>query len=215
MSDILEQIKDAVIKRQRAEIQGLIKTAIEEGVDLNAIIDDGLIAAMDVVGKRFSDSEIFVPEMLVSALTMKLGLEVVKPLLKSEDSQSRGTIIMGTVKGDIHDIGKNIVIMMLEGAGFHVVDLGVDLTVEELVEQVESMKPDLVGLSALLTTTMPEMKRAVQVLQEKGLKQKVKVMVGGAPVSASFAEEIGADGHGADAAEAVELARRLMGGAEG
>ncbi len=215
MSEMLQQIKDAVINRKRTEIQGLIKTAIEEGIDLNAIIDNGLIAAMDVVGKRFSDSEIFVPEMLVSALTMKLGLGVVKPLLKSEDSQSRGTIIMGTVKGDIHDIGKNIVIMMLEGAGFHVVDLGVDLTVEELVKQVESMKPDLVGLSALLTTTMPEMKRAVQVLHEKGLKQKVKVMVGGAPVSASFAEEIGADGHGADAAEAVELARRLMGGAEG
>ncbi|MBW1779966.1 MAG: corrinoid protein [Deltaproteobacteria bacterium] len=215
MSDILEKIKDAVITRQRNEIQGLVETAVNEGIDLNTIIDNGLIAAMDVVGKRFSDSEIFVPEMLVSALTMKLGLEVVKPLLKSEDTQSRGTIIMGTVKGDIHDIGKNIVIMMLEGAGFQVVDLGVDLTVEKLVEQVEAINADLVGLSALLTTTMPEMRRTIEVLQEKGLKENVKVMVGGAPVSASFAEEIGADGYGADAAEAVELARRLIGGTEG
>jgi 5-methyltetrahydrofolate--homocysteine methyltransferase len=154
--------------------------------------------------------------MLVSALTMKMGLDVVKPLLlKKGDSRSRGTIMMATVKGDMHDIGKNIVIMMLEGAGFQVVDLGVDLTVEKLMEQIEAIKPDLVGLSALLTTTMPEMRRSIQVLKEKGLKGKVKVMVGGAPVSASFAEEIGADGYGADAAEAVELARRLIAAGEG
>lgn len=211
MSDILQQIKDAVITRKRTEIQALVETAVGEGVDPNAIIDNGLIAAMDVVGRQFSESEIFVPEMLVSALTMKMGLDVVKPLLlKSGDTRSRGTIVMATVKGDIHDIGKNIVIMMLEGAGFQVVDLGVDLTVEKLMEQIETIKPDLVGLSALLTTTMPEMRRSIQVLQEKGLKGKVKVMVGGAPVSASFAEEIGADGYGADAAEAVELARRLI-----
>jgi 5-methyltetrahydrofolate--homocysteine methyltransferase len=210
MSDILQQIKHAVITRKRAEIQGLVETAIGQRVDLNTIIDNGLIAAMDVVGQQFSDSEIFVPEMLVSALTMKLGLDIVKPLLKSEDTRSRGTIMMATVKGDIHDIGKNIVIMMLEGAGFQVVDLGVDLTVEKLMEQIETIKPDLVGLSALLTTTMPEMRRSIQVLKEKGLKGKVKVMVGGAPVSAAFAKEVGADGYGADAAEAVELARRLI-----
>ena len=215
MSEILQQVKDAVISRQRAEIEGLVARAIDEGVDPTTIIDDGLIAAMDVIGQRFSDSEIFVPEMLVSALTMKMGLDVVKPLLKTDDAQSRGTIIMGTVKGDIHDIGKNIVIMMLEGAGFQVVDLGVDLTVEKLVEQIETIGPDLLGLSALLTTTMPEMRRTIQVLQEKGLRAKLKVMVGGAPVSAAFAKEIGADGYGADAAEAVELARRLMGQASG
>jgi len=211
MSDTLQQIKNAVITRKRAEIQGLVETAVNEGIDPNTIIDNGLIAAMDVVGQQFSDSEIFVPEMLVSALTMKMGLDVVKPLLlKSGDTRSRGTVMMATVKGDIHDIGKNIVIMMLEGAGFQVVDLGVDLTVEKLMEQIEAVKPDLVGLSALLTTTMPEMRRSIQALQEKGLKGKVKVMVGGAPVSASFAKEIGADGYGADAAEAVGLARRLI-----
>ena len=210
MRNTLQRIKDAVITRQRNEIQGLVEAAIDEGIDPNSIIEDGLIAAMDVVGQQFSDSDIFVPEMLVSALTMKLGLDCVKPLLKSEEDQSKGTIIMGTVKGDIHDIGKNIVIMMLEGAGFEVVDLGVDLTVEKLVERIEAIGPDLLGLSALLTTTMPEMERVVQELGTKGLRDKLKVMVGGAPVSESFAEKIGADGYGADAAEAVQLARRLI-----
>jgi len=209
MSDTIQQIKDAVITRQRTEIQGLVTRAIEEEIDPKFIIEQGLIAAMDVIGKQFSDSEIFVPEMLVSALTMKLGLETVKPLLKTEESEPRGTIIVGTVKGDIHDIGKNIVKMMLEGAGFEVVDLGVDLTVEKLIEQIEAIGPDILGLSALLTTAMPEMKRAVQELRAKGLE--VKVMVGGAPVTDSFAEEIGADGYGADATEAVVLARQLIG----
>lgn len=210
MSDTLQRIKDAVITRQRNEIQGLVEAAIEGGVDPKSIIEDGLIAAMDVVGQKFSDSDIFVPEMLVSALTMKLGLERVKPLLKSEETESKGMIIMGTVKGDIHDIGKNIVIMMLEGAGFEVVDLGVDLTVEKLAGQIEAIGPDLLGLSALLTTTMPEMERVIQELGTKGFRDKLKVMVGGAPVSVSFAEKIGADGYGADAAEAVQLARRLI-----
>lgn len=210
MSDTLQRIKDAVITRQRNEIQGLVEAAIEGGVDPKSIIEDGLIAAMDVVGQKFSDSDIFVPEMLVSALTMKLGLERVKPLLKSEETEPKGMIIMGTVKGDIHDIGKNIVIMMLEGAGFEVVDLGVDLTVEKLAGQIEAIGPDLLGLSALLTTTMPEMERVIQELGTKGFRDKLKVMVGGAPVSVSFAEKIGADGYGADAAEAVQLARRLI-----
>lgn len=210
MGDTLQRIKDGVITQQRNEIQGLVEAAIDEGIDPKSIIDDGLIAAMDVVGQQFSDSDIFVPEMLVSALTMKLGLEKVKPLLKSEETEPKGMIIMGTVKGDIHDIGKNIVLMMLEGAGFEVVDLGVDLTVEKFVEQIETIGPDLLGLSALLTTTMPEMERVIQELETKGFRDKLKVMVGGAPVSESFSEKIGADGYGANAAEAVQLARRLI-----
>ncbi len=133
-----------------------------------------------------------------------------KPLLKREATEPKGMVIMGTVKGDIHDIGKNIVLMMLEGAGFEVVDLGVDLTVEKLVERIEAIGPDLLGLSALLTTSMPEMERVIQELGTKSFRNKLKVMVGGAPVSASFAEKIGADGYGADAAEAVKLARRLI-----
>ena len=210
MSDTLQRIKDGVITRQRNEIQGMVEAAIDEGIDPKSIIDDGLIAAMDVVGQQFSDSDIFVPEMLVSALTMKLGLERVKPLLKSEAAEPKGMIIMGTVKGDIHDIGKNIVLMMLEGAGFEVVDLGVDLTVEKLVGHIETVEPDLLGLSSLLTTTMAEMEHVIQELGAKGLRERLKIMVGGAPVSESFAEKIGADGYGADAAEAVKLARRLI-----
>ena len=211
MSDTLQMIKDAVITRQRAEIQKLVKAAVDDGLDPNSIINDGLIPAMDEVGRQFGESEIFVPEMLVSSMTMKLGLDVVKPLLLDKEAQSRGTIIMATVKGDLHDIGKNIVIMMLEGAGFNVVDLGVDMTVETIIEKIKVIMPDILGLSALLTTTMPEMERAIQELKAKGLREKVKVMVGGAPVNKSFAEKIGADGHGADATEAVKLARRLIG----
>ncbi|MBL7225741.1 MAG: corrinoid protein [Desulfobacteraceae bacterium] len=210
MNDRLNKIKEAVITRQRNEIQGLVKTAIDEGVDANTIIEDGLIQAMDVVGKQFAESDIFVPEMLVSALTMKLGLETVKPFLKGDESTSKGSVIMATVKGDLHDIGKNIVIMMLEGAGFQVVDLGVDLSVEKLITEIQSVKPDILGLSALLTTTLPEMERVMEALQTKGLRDKVKVMVGGAPVGKAFSDRIGADGYGADATEAVALARELV-----
>jgi len=211
MSNTLERIKEAVITRQRNEIEAMVKGAVDEGIDPDSIINQGLISAMDDVGKQFAESKIFVPEMLVSAMTMKLGLGVVKPLLKGEDDRSRGTIIMGTVKGDLHDIGKNLVTMMLEGAGFRVIDLGVDLNAEKLMEEVNQIKPDILGLSALLTTTMPEMERVIYELNTSGLREKMKVMVGGAPVGNSFAEKIGADGYGADAAEAVELARRFMG----
>ena len=192
------------------EIEDLVIAAIEDKANLDEIINDAMIAAMDVVGHRFADGEIFVPEMLVSAVTMKKGLDLIKPFLKDEETKSKGTIIMCTVKGDIHDIGKNLVIMMLEGAGFNVIDLGVDLTVEKLIQQVEKINPDILGLSALLTTTMPEMKNVIETLRSKGLRDSLKVMVGGAPVDSSFAEKIGADGYGKDAAEAVTLARRFV-----
>ena len=211
MSYLLQMIRDSVTTRQRTEIQKLVKAAVDEGLDPNAIINDGLIPAMDEVGGQFGEGEIFVPEMLVSAMTMNLGLEVVKPLLSGKEAQSRGTIIMATVKGDLHDIGKNIVIMMLEGAGFNVVDLGVDMTVESIIEKIKEIEPGILGLSALLTTTMPEMERTIGELKAKGLREKVKVMVGGAPVDKSFAEKIGADGYGTDATEAVKLARQLIG----
>jgi len=142
-------------------------------------------------------------------MTMKSGLEVVKPRLAGGESQSRGTVIMATVKGDLHDIGKNLVSMMLEGAGFKVLDLGVDLSVEKLIDQVKAVGPDVLGLSALLTTTMPEMQKVIAELKNQGLRDKVKVLVGGAPVDRAFAEKIGADGYGSNAAEAVELARRF------
>ena len=210
MGDHLDEIRDAVIGGKHKDMEDLVKAAIEDNANLNELIDNAMIAAMDVVGKKFAEGTIFVPEMLVSAVTMKKGLDIIKPLLKDEETKSKGTIIMSTVKGDIHDIGKNLVIMMLEGAGFHVIDLGVDLTVETLIQKVEEINPDVLGLSALLTTTMPEMKNVIGTLESKGLRSSIKVMVGGAPVDSSFAEKIGADGYGKDAAEAVNLARRFV-----
>jgi 5-methyltetrahydrofolate--homocysteine methyltransferase len=209
MGDHLETIKNAVIEGKHADIKPLIQRAVEAGLDPNTIINEALIPAMDVVGKDFSSGKIFVPEMLVSAVTMKAGVDILKPLLAGDQSQSRGTVIMATVRGDLHDIGKNLVTMMLEGAGFKVYDLGVDLNVDKLIEQVKAIRPDILGLSALLTTTMPEIQRAIGELKAQGLRDKVKVMVGGAPLDRAFAEKIGADGYGANAAEAVQLARRF------
>ncbi len=166
--------------------------------------------AMDVVGKDFGSGKIFAPEMLVSAVTMKAGVDIVKPLLAGGQSRSCGTGIMATVKGDLHDIGKNLVTMMLEGAGFKVIDLGVDLNVEKLIEQVKAIRPDILGMPALLTTTMPEMKKVLDLLVARGLRSQVKVIVGGAPVNEKFARDVGADGYGADAGSSVDLARRLM-----
>ena len=210
MSEHLDKIKEVIITGKYKEIEGLVQAAIEDKADLDQIKNDGMVAAMDVVGQKFAENEIFIPEMLVSAVTMKKGLDIIKPLLKGDEIESKGTIIMCTVKGDIHDIGKNLVIMMLQGAGFDVIDLGVDMSTEDLTQKVEEIKPDILGLSALLTTTMPEIKNVIETLKDKGLRNSVKVMIGGAPLNAAFAEEVGADGYGQDAAEAVKLARRLV-----
>jgi len=210
MGDHVETIKSAVISGKHAEIKSLVQSALDAGLDPNTIINDALIPAMDVVGKDFGSGKIFVPEMLVSAVTMKAGVDIVKPLLAGGQSRSRGTVIMATVKGDLHDIGKNLVTMMLEGAGFKVIDLGVDLSVEKLIEQVKAIRPDILGLSALLTTTMPEIQKVIGELKTQGLRDKVKVMVGGAPVNEKFAADIGADGYGADAGSSVDLARALL-----
>jgi 5-methyltetrahydrofolate--homocysteine methyltransferase len=212
MTGTLEQIKQAVISGKHKQIEALVQTGIDEKVDLGSIINTALIDGMDVVGQQFASGEIFVPEMLIAALTMQKGLAVIKPLLKGEDSKPKGTVLMGTVKGDLHDIGKNLVSMMLEGAGFHVVDLGVNLGVEQLVDKVTEIKPDILGLSTLLTTTMPEMQKVISVMQQRGLRSSVKIMVGGAPVDAHFADKIGADGYAKDAAGAVQLARKLASG---
>ena len=210
MTDILETIKETVVGGKFREIEDQVQQAIDDGINLNRIINDALISAMDVVGKRFANGDIYVPEMLVSARTMKLGLELIKPRLGSAEAEKRGTILMGTVKGDLHDIGKNLVTMMLEGAGFKVVDLGVDLKIEDLIDTLKREKADILGLSALLTTTMPEMQKVIEALQSEGLRDRVRVLVGGAPIDQKFAEQIGADGYGEDAAEAVQLARKLV-----
>jgi 5-methyltetrahydrofolate--homocysteine methyltransferase len=209
MSDYMDALKSAVIGGKHKEMEGLMHRALDAGLDPNTIINDALIAGMDVVGKDFGSGKIFVPEMLVAARTMKIGLDVVKPLLASDQQQSRGTVIMATVKGDLHDIGKNLVSMMLEGAGFKVFDLGVDLSVEKLLDKVKEIRPQVLGLSALLTTTMPEIKRVIEELEAQHMRKDLKVMVGGAPLDRNFAQKIGADGYGANAAEAVELARRF------
>jgi 5-methyltetrahydrofolate--homocysteine methyltransferase len=212
MHEQIERIKQAVVAGKHKEIESLVQKAIDDHVELNMIINKALIGAMDIVGGKFAANEIFVPEMLVSAKTMKMGLAVIKPLLMDIPSETKSTILIGTVKGDLHDIGKNLVIMMLEGAGFTVIDLGTNVNVEKVIEKVAELKPDILGLSALLTTTMPEMQKVIKVLIDTGLRNKVKVMVGGAPVDSRFSAKIGADGYGKDAGESVLLAKRLLSG---
>ena len=210
MGELLKEIETIVVNGRHTEIEEKIQAAIDKGMDLNQIINDALIAAMDIVGKNFADNIIFVPEMLVSAMTMKKGLDIIKPLLKGEDAGTKSKILLGTVKGDMHDIGKNLVAMMMEGAGFEVIDMGVDLNVDEVVQRVKAEQPDILGLSALLTTTLPGMKLVIDTLKEQGLRDTVKVIIGGAPVDKKFADSIGADGYGKDAAQAVELARKFV-----
>jgi 5-methyltetrahydrofolate--homocysteine methyltransferase len=210
MEKLLEEIKNTVIAGKHKEIEALVQKAIQEKANLDDLINRALIAAMDVVGDHFAKSEIFVPEMLVSAVTMKKGLDIIKPLLKEDEKQTKGKVILCTVKGDLHDIGKNLVAMMLEGAGLEVIDLGVDVTVEKVVDKVHEVQPQVLGLSALLTTTMPEMENVINLLRDRGIREKVKVMIGGAPVDADFAKKIGADAYGEDAGEAVTIARSFI-----
>jgi len=210
MTDILVTIKEMVVGGKYNDIEEQVQEAVDSGTDLNLLINEALISAMDIVGKRFADGDIYVPEMLVSAKTMKMGLDIIKPLLQSGEAEHRGTVAMGTVKGDLHDIGKNLVTMMMEGAGFKIIDLGVDVKIEDLIDTVKTEQVDVLGLSALLTTTMPEMQNVIEALEEAGLRNQVKVIVGGAPIDQGFADKIGADGFGADAVDAVQLARELI-----
>ena len=209
MTDMLETIKKMVIDGKFKDIEEKVRQAVADGTDLNTLINDALISAMDIVGQRFADGDIYVPEMLVSAKTMKSGLDIIKPLLTSGEAEHRGSIVMATVKGDLHDIGKNLVTMMMEGAGFKIIDVGVDVKIENLIATLKKEKADVLGLSALLTTTMPEMQNVIEALKAEGLRDQVKVIVGGAPIDQKFADEIGADGYGKDAVEAVHLARNL------
>ncbi|MHB8909023.1 MAG: cobalamin-dependent protein [Syntrophales bacterium] len=207
----LNAIREAVIGGLHREIEARIAEATAAGLLPAAVMNDGLIAAMDEVGRRYGAGEIFVPEMLVAAHTMKKGLDTLKPLLAAGGAVSAGTVLMGTVKGDLHDIGKNIVVMMLEGAGFRVVDLGVDVDVEKVIRGIEKEKPEILGFSSLLTTTMSEMGAIIAALAVRGLRDRVRIMVGGAPLDAAYAARIGADGYGRDAVAAVEMARRFVG----
>ncbi|MGQ9491059.1 MAG: corrinoid protein [Anaerolineae bacterium] len=207
----LEAIFNAVLDGNAPATQAGVKAALAAGMAPEAILKEGLIAAMAEVGRLFEENEYFVPEMLVSARAMQSGLNLLKPYLAEAGAAPAGKVIIGTVKGDLHDIGKNLVAMMLEGAGFEVIDLGTDVSPDKFVKAVMEHKPQIVGMSALLTTTMPAMGSTVKALQEAGLRDQVKVIIGGAPVTDGFARQIGADGYGADASAAVRLAKTLIG----
>jgi methanogenic corrinoid protein MtbC1 len=210
----LEAIKDAVNKGKRKEIAGLVQTALDNGTDPKVIINDYMIEAMKEVGERFEAKKIFVPEMMISALTMKTGMEIIKPLLKkdSNDDQKLGTIVIGTVFGDLHDIGKNLAILMLESAGFEVHNIGENVPAEKFVEKALEFNADIVGLSSLLTTGDPYVQETVAAIKNSPLKDKVKVMCGGAAVTEKFSVgECGADGHAVDAIAGVKLAKKFVG----
>ncbi|MFQ6676219.1 MAG: corrinoid protein [Fidelibacterota bacterium] len=205
---LLKELAQAVIDGDQVKCEELTHRLLEESLGPKEILDRGLVPGMDVVGIRFRDNIIFVPEVLISARAMKASLAILEPLLAKSNIEERGIFVIGTVKGDIHDIGKNIVRMMLRGAGFKVVDLGVDTRVETFLETVEKEKADIVGMSALLTTTMGYMKVVIDRIREERIR--VRTMIGGAPVSQAFADKIGADAYGKNATEAVEKAKGLL-----
>jgi len=201
-----------------AVVKGDIKTAVAEtqsaldaGSKVQSILDKGLIAAMDEVGDRYSKGLIFVPQMLRSAKTMKECMKLLQPFFREGDITSKGKVLIGTVKGDLHDIGKNLVAMMMEGAGFEIIDLGVDVPPEKFVQKAQEVEPDIVGMSALLSTTMPSMPKTIEALLKAGVRGKVKVMIGGAPVTEKYAQEIKADSYASDAGSAVSKAKELLG----
>jgi 5-methyltetrahydrofolate--homocysteine methyltransferase len=192
------------------EMKKLTQEALDASEPAETILKQGLISAMDRVGVKFKNSEIYIPEVLIAARAMHAAMAILKPILSKSTSTLAAKIIIGTVKGDLHDIGKNLVIMMLEGGGFEVVDLGVDVSVAKFMEAIQKHQPQVVGMSALLTTTMGEMKNTIQTIEKAGLRNQVKTIVGGAPVTERFAKEIGADGFAPDAASAVDVVRSLM-----
>jgi 5-methyltetrahydrofolate--homocysteine methyltransferase len=208
---VLENLKENVIAGNESKVLEYTQKALDEGIDLEKILNDGFIPGMDVVGSKFQANEIYVPEMLISAKAMKAGMKILEPLLTEAGVEPIGKVVIGTVKGDLHDIGKNLVAMMLEGGGFEVIDAGVDITARKFMDLVKKNKPDILGLSALLTTTMVEIKNVIDAFKEEGLRDDVKIIVGGAPVSENYAKDIGADGYSPDAASAVNLAKNLLG----
>ena len=204
-------IADAVKAGRRKNVVALVNEALAEGVSAEQILNQGLVVGMNELGEMFKNNEVYVPEVLIAARAMKSGTEILKPLLAEDNVQSLGTVAIGTVQGDLHDIGKNLVGMMLEGAGFTVLDLGVDVSPEKFLAAVKESGAQIIGMSALLTTTMPNMKATIDALKDAGVRENVKVMIGGAPITQAFADEIGADGYSSDAASASQLAKKLIG----
>ena len=209
MDDTLQQIDSCLYEGEEAEVARLVRQALDQGLEPEAILSDGLLRGMDRVGSGFKAGDLFVPEVLIAARAMAAGMDVLRPLLTETGVPSRGRLVIGTVAGDQHDIGKNLVKMMLEGAGFETIDLGTDVSPQAFVDAVRAHRPRIVGMSAMLTTTMASMQTTIEALQEAGLRQSVRVMIGGAPVTAAFADRIGADAYAPDAATAVDVARQM------
>jgi len=206
---ILEQMAADLMKGKANDVKAAVEQALGDGLEPGTILNDGLLAGMSVIGERFKKNEVYVPEVLIAARAMKAGMEILQPRLASAGVEPKGTAIIGTVKGDLHDIGKNLVCMMLEGGGFKVIDIGIDVPPEKFVEEAKANDADVIGVSALLTTTMTNMKAVVEAVKGSGVK--AKIMIGGAPVSQAYCDEIGADGYAADAASASDLALSLLG----
>ena len=211
MSELLGKMAESLIAGNIDEVVNLTKEALDEGAAPSDVLDQGLLAGMDVVGQRFKAEEMFIPEVLRCAKCMHGAMEILRPLLAESGAESIGTLVIGTVKGDLHDIGKNLVGMMFEGAGFEVVDLGIDKEPQEFVDAIKEHKAKLIGMSALLTTTMPKIGETINAINEAGIRDQVKILVGGAPITAAFAEEIGADGYASNAASAVDKGKELVG----
>lgn len=210
MDPLLQTVHENVINGNRPETEAGVYAALASQMPPEEILNEGLIAAMDEVGKRFEAGEYYVPEMLIAARAMQAGLGILKPYMLEKNITAKGKVVMGTVKGDLHDIGKNLVSMMLEGAGFEVLDLGTDVPPEKFVAAAQEYRPNLIGLSALLTTTMQNMKSTIEALSRAGLRGEVKIIIGGAPVTDAYAGTVGADGYAADASRAVSLAKSLV-----
>ncbi len=204
------QIADALKAGNAPKVKQMVQTAVDQGHEPSDIVNKALIVGMGEIGELFKNNEVYVPEVLIAARAMKAGLELLRPLLAEKDVKPLGKVVIGTVKGDLHDIGKNLVAMMLEGAGFEVIDLGIDVDTDKFVNAVKDTKADAVAMSALLTTTMPVMKEIIDAIKLAGLRDQVKILVGGAPVTHEFAAEIGADGYAPDAASAADLAKQLI-----
>lgn len=209
MTDMTE-IKESLVNLDETRLTNLVREALDQGVTADEILNDGLIAGMDIVGEKMENEDMFIPEVLMAAQLMSQGVETLKPLLAEEGSSARGKVVIGTVKGDLHDIGKNLVAMMMESSGLEVHNIGVDIAPEEFVAQAKKNNADILCLSALLTTTMPMMRQTIKAVKESGLRDSIKIMVGGAPVTQAFASEIGADAFAPDAGSAAKSAKALL-----
>ncbi|HEY5909843.1 MAG TPA: corrinoid protein [Verrucomicrobiae bacterium] len=206
----LKQLYEAIVNGDAKASQAITQQALAEGIDPLKLVNDHMVPAMDEVGRRFESNEYFVPELLISARAMKAALELIRPLLTARGDQPAGRVAIGTVKGDLHDIGKNLVASLLEGGGFEVIDLGVNVSPEKFIETVQQKNANIVAMSALLTTTMPGMKTTIEALKQAGVRDKVKVLIGGAPITQKYADEIGADGYSENAVGAVALAKKAV-----